>query len=135
MTVATKKDITIVLDDRSFKIRLFNLRQHRELGIVVARGNEMRRQQDAAPIPEDPAAIIEAKGNAEGEAYDYFVSILATALGRDHPTMTDEAIFDLEITLSDLRAETEKVLTFAGYAPVGERKAAAKSTGDGSMAI
>jgi hypothetical protein len=129
-----KAEVTIALGGQSYKIRRLTLGQQRALGIGVAKGNEAKRQSDETAKMLAGAELIAARAKAEGESYDYFVEIVAAALSRDHPTMTAEAIYAVESDLDEICAAARKILAFTGYVPVGETRAAAASTGDGSTA-
>ncbi len=100
--------LKITLAGKEYSVRQLTLRQGRALGIGVL------REQPASPDAAFSASV------------DQSIEILATALARDYPEMTADALLNLEIDVREARAAADQVLVYAGFlkaapdAPPGE---------------
>lgn len=99
---------TVALGGRQFTIRPLTFRQLRDIEAAL----------DRALGPGAPTRIN----------FDAAIDILAAALGRAAPSLTRDAILDLEGTKDEIVAATRAVLRLSGY--VGDAASGEAQAGD-----
>jgi len=113
--------IKIALAGQEYSVRRLTLRQLRALGIGGVAANAKRES-------ENPAIREEA-------AYDRYVEVIATALSRDNPEMTAEAILEAEVNgIGEVLVAVNAIFEFSGLVPAGEAQAAASNTATSTVA-
>jgi hypothetical protein len=104
---------TITLGGRAFPIRRLTLGQIRELCV-----------SQAEPVPAEASV-------AERRSWERMLRTVVVALSRDNPEVTEEAVLEMEATLTELTAAHVAILKFSGLVKSGEAEAAT-STGAAS---
>lgn len=123
--------LKISLAGKDYDLPRLNLKQLRTLSVFGAKAKM------------DALKELEAKERGEGKelpdiianAFDSNVEIVAAAMSRAYPDMTEAALFELETTNEEVLSAANAVLVFAGIiakpedAPKGEAEAPA-TTGE-----
>lgn len=103
-------EVTINLGGRSFAVRPLTLRQ---LQVIMPEFEKMRT-------------------GGPGDSVGSSVKILSAAMSRADPSMTIEAVMDLEATMPEVLIAVGQIGSLSGLVKPGEVKAAAPSTGEPS---
>lgn len=92
--------ITVTLAGEEFQIKCLTLRQLQDIGIDNAR----KGPDNASP------------DEVERFNYEKFTKIVSLGLISNHPTMTVEKLYGMEITLEELISAWVEVLAYSGLA-------------------
>jgi hypothetical protein len=123
--------LKITLAGKDYSLPRLNLKQLRALSVFGAKAKMDALKEMEAREKGEGKALPDIIANA----FDSNVEIVAAAMSRAYPDMTEAALFELETTNEEMLKAANEVLIFAGIvakpedAPTGEAEAPA-TTGE-----